>query len=146
MCLPVIRSLSGPLYTLDPFQTSRKLILVLQKGQREAGCYLYRKRQGYLSDFLRITGEKEALFVRGESLLASASLGFGRCVRGSPRDSGCELPRPSQCQGLVEETDCHHQAHQEGPGTKSPTTREYWTTDHDQFSFTWPLSTLPEKS
>lgn len=121
-------------------RTERGRLLSLRKMSRLSSW------PSYLSDFLCITGGKEARFVRGESLLASACLGFGGCVRGSPRDSGCELPRPSECQGLVEETDCHHQAHQEGPGTKSPTTREHWTTDHDQFSFTWPLSTLPEKS
>lgn len=72
-------------------------------------------------------------------------MGFGGCVWGSPGASRCKFLCPPECQSLVGETDCHHQAHQEGPGAKPPTT-EHWTTDHDQFSFTWPLSTLPEKS
>lgn len=121
-------------------RTERRKLLSLQKMSR------FSYHPSYLSDFLCITGEKEALFLHRESFLASACLGVGGCVWGSPRDSGCELPRPSERQGLVEETDCHHQAHQEGPGAKSPTTQQHWTTDHDQFSFTWLLSTLPEKS
>lgn len=86
----------------------------------------------YLSDFPNIAREKEAPFVHRPSSLASACLGVRGGVGGSPRHSSSELPRPSECQALVEETEGHHQAHQEGPGAKSPTTKEPWTTDHDQ--------------
>lgn len=99
-----------------------------------------------LLDVLGIPKGKEAPLVLWVSLLASDSLSLGGCVRNRLGDCGCELPCPSESQGLVEETDCHHQAHQEGPGAEAPATKEPWATDHVQFSFTWPLSTLLEKS
>lgn len=94
--------------------------------------------------FLGAVGEKEALPVQGVSLLASAGLGG----RGGDSRRGCggEPPRTSERERVEEETDRHPQAHQEGPGAKSPTTKKNWTKDHVQFSFAWPLSTLPGKS
>lgn len=99
-----------------------------------------------LSDFLCAARRKEALLVRGVSLPAPAGLGFCGRLRGGRGDRSREPPGASERQGLEEEADRHHQAHQEGPGAESPTTQEHWATDHVQFSFTWPLSTLPEKS
>lgn len=97
-----------------------------------------------LTDFLGTPGEEEASFVQRVSSLASASLSLRGRVWISPSPLG--LLRSSQCQCLIEQTDCHHQAHQEGSRTKPPATKDPWATDHDQFSFSWPLATLLEKS
>lgn len=95
-----------------------------------------------LPDFLGIRREKEAPFVPRVSFLTSASLSLRGCVGDSPRDVCCNLLSPSESQGLVKETDRHHQTHQERSGAKSPATKEPRSTDHDQSRFTWPLATL----
>jgi hypothetical protein len=140
--LPVTGSLRT-VFTLAPIRTTWKLILVLQKGERgRPQTPRINSTQTYLPGFLGTRREKEALFVLPVSFFTSASLSLRGCVWDSARDVRCNLLSPSECQGLVKETDRHHQTHQERSGAKSPATKEPGSTDHDQSRITWPLATL----
>lgn len=70
-----------------------------------------------------LSERKRALLVQEEVLWCITSTWrFWWVCLGQPGASSCKLLCP-RCQSLVEETDCHHQAHKKGPGAKSPTTR-----------------------